>query len=135
MTLQPSLIVMAIGPAVLSTIAFLPALAVVAFVMGVAGAGAQLAMFDQLMRNIPAEHGVTFSSVDQSFSNLAIVIGPNVGGFLAIAIGIRETLLVVSAVGLLAFVLFYLASRGRGRTATAGTPAARPAAASTGGAR
>jgi predicted MFS family arabinose efflux permease len=104
---------MAAAPAVLSTIEFLPALAGVAFVMGIAGAGAQLAMFDQLMRNIPAEHGVTFSSVDQSISNLAIVIGPNVGGFLAIVIGIRSTLLVISAVGALAFGLFFLASRRR----------------------
>jgi predicted MFS family arabinose efflux permease len=93
-------------------------------------------MFDQLMRNIPHEHGVTFSSVDQSISNLAIVIGPNVGGFLAIAIGIRATLLVVAAVGLLACILFFIASRGR--TAPVGA-VARPATASnsvsTGGAR
>ena len=129
MTLLPSLVLMAAGPAALSTIAWLPALAVVAFAMGVAGAGAQLAMFDQLMRNIPAEHGVTFSSVDQSISNLAIVIGPNVGGFLAIAIGIRATLLVVSAVGLLAFVLFLLASR------VGATPATVMKSVSTGGAR
>src|SRR5262249_56406674 len=60
MTLLPSLIVMAAAPAVMSTIDVLPVIAVVAFVMGIAGAGAQLALFDQLMRNIPAEHGVTF---------------------------------------------------------------------------
>lgn len=130
MTLLPSLLVMAAAPAVLSTIAWLPAMAAVAFVMGVAGAGAQLAMFDQLMRNIPMEHGVTFSSVDQSISNLAIVIGPNVGGILAVVIGIRPTLLVMSAVGLLAFVLFYLAARAR----TAKARAAQ-AQAATGGAR
>ena len=128
MTLLPSLVVMAASPAILSTIAFLPALAPVAFVMGVAGAGAQLAMFDQLMRNIPAEHGVTFSSVDQSISNLAIVIGPNVGGFLAIAIGIRATLLVISGVGLLAFALFFIASRARAASQ------ARPIVARPGGA-
>jgi MFS family permease len=124
MTLLPSLLVMAAAPAVLSTIAWLPAMAAVAFVMGVAGAGAQLAMFDQLMRNIPAEHGVTFSSVDQSISNLAIVIGPNVGGILAIVIGIRPTLLVVAAVGMLAFVLFYLAARARTSRARATQAAA-----------
>jgi hypothetical protein len=133
MTLLPSLLVMAAAPAVLSVLDWLPAVAAVAFVMGVAGAGAQLAMFDQLMRTIHGEHGVTFSSVDQSISNLAIVIGPNVGGFLAVVIGIRETLLVMSAVGVLAFALFYLASRaGSARPAGA---AARPATARTGGAR
>ena len=129
MTLLPSLVVMAAAPAVLSTIGFLPALAAVAFVMGVAGAGAQLALFDQLMRNIPTEHGVTFSSVDQSISNLAIVIGPNIGGFLAIAIGIRATLLVMAGVGLLAFVLFFLASRGRAAS-QARQAVARPGGAS-----
>jgi len=130
-TLLPSLLVMAAAPAVLSTTEWLPAVAVVAFVMGSAGAGAQLAMFDQLMRNIPAEHGVTFSSVDQSISNLAIVIGPNVGGFLAVAIGIRATMLVMSAVGVLAFVLFYVASRARLVTVPSGAAAPAP----TGGTR
>jgi MFS family permease len=132
-TLLPSLLVMALGPLVLSTISWLPAVAGVAFVTGVAGAGAQLAMFDQLMRRIPAEHGVTFSSVDQSISNLAIVIGPNIGGFLAVAISVRSTMLVMTAVGLVGWVLFLLDSW-RGSTAAA-IPAVRaPATAAKGGA-
>lgn len=106
MTLLPSLLVAALAPAVLSVVAWLPAVAAIAFVSGIAGAGAQLAMFDQLMRRIPMEHGVTFSSVDQSLSNLAIVVGPTAGGFLAVAIGVRSTLLVVAVVGLVAFALF-----------------------------
>lgn len=108
MTLLPSMLVAALAPAVLSVIGWLPAVAAIAFVAGVAGAGAQLALFDQMMRRIPHEHGVTFSSVDQSLSNLAIMIAPNVGGILAIAIGIRSTLLVVAALGVAAFVLFAL---------------------------
>jgi MFS family permease len=135
-TLMPSLIVMAAAPAVLSTIGWLPAIAAVAFVMGVAGAGAQLAMFDQLMRNVPHEHGVTFSSVDQSISNLAIVIGPSVGGFLAIAVGARATLLVIAAVGAVAFVLFLLAARARAGTGVrSATAAQRATTTSAGGAR
>ena len=84
-----------------------------------AGAGAQLALFDQMMRRIPHEHGVTFSSVDQSLSNAAIMIAPNIGGILAIAIGIRSTLVVVAIVGLVAVVLFALDARARSTAAVA----------------
>ncbi|MEO8274312.1 MAG: MFS transporter, partial [Chloroflexota bacterium] len=99
MTLLPSLLVAALAPAALSFIGWLPAVAAIAFVLGIAGAGAQLALFDQMMRRIPPEHGVTFSSVDQSLSNLAFMISPNIGGLLTVAIGIRSTLLVVAAIG------------------------------------
>ena len=68
-------------------------------------------MFDQMMRTIPAEHGVTFSSVDQSLANVAIVIAPVIGGLLAVAVGVRPTLLVVAAIGFAAFVLFLADSR------------------------
>jgi len=119
MILLPSLLVAAIAPAVLAGVQWLPAVAVVAFASGIAGAGAQLALFDQMLRRIPAEHGVTFASVDQSISNLAIVIGPNVGGLLAIGIGIRSTLLVVAAIGLAAFSLFMLDTWGKRRAALA----------------
>jgi Major Facilitator Superfamily len=112
MTLLPSLLLAALGPAVLAVIGWLPAVAAVAFVMGIAGAGAQLALFDQLMRRIPQEHGVTFSSVDQTIQNLVLVIAPNVGGVLAVGIGIRGALVGLAVVGLLAFFLFLLESRG-----------------------
>lgn len=114
MTLLPSLLVAALAPAALSFIGWLPAVAAVAFVAGVAGAGAQLALFDQMMRRIPHEHGVTFSSVDQALSNFGFVIAPNVGGILAVAIGVRSTLLVVAALGLAAFAMFALDTRRQG---------------------
>lgn len=113
MALLPSLLVAALAPALLSAIGWLPAVAAIAFVSGVAGAGAQLALFDQMMRTIPGEHGVTFSSVDQSLSNAAIMIAPVVGGLLTVALGIRETLLVVAIVGLVALILFALDARQR----------------------
>jgi hypothetical protein len=111
MTLLPSLLVAALAPAVLSLIGWLPAVAAIAFVSGIAGAGAQLALFDQLMRRIPPEHGVTFSSVDQTIQNLVLVIAPNVGGVLAIALGSRGALIALAVVGFLAFTLFLLDSR------------------------
>jgi predicted MFS family arabinose efflux permease len=38
--------------------------------------------------------------------NLALVVAPNVGGLLSVAIGVRATLLVVALVGAIAFALF-----------------------------
>ena len=62
------------APPRLSITAWLPAVAALAFIAGVAGAGAQLALFDVLMRRIPTEQGVTFSSVDQSIQNFAFIL-------------------------------------------------------------
>ena len=106
MTLLPSMLASAIAPAVLAAIGWLPAVAAISFVIGVAGAGVQLAMFDQFMRRVPLENGVTFSSVDQSVQNLALVVAPNLGGLLAIALGVRTTLLLVALVSAVAFALF-----------------------------
>lgn len=116
MTLLPALLVAALAPALLSFVGWLPAVAAIAFVSGVAGAGAQLALFDQMLRTIPADHGVTFSSVDQSLSNAAIMIAPVVGGLLTVAMGVRPTLLVMSIVGLIALALFALDARQRPAT-------------------
>jgi MFS family permease len=121
MTLLPSLLVAALAPAVLSFIGWLPAVAAIGFVAGVAGAGAQLALFDQMMRRIPHEHGVTFSSVDQALSNFGFMIAPNIGGILAVAIGVRSTLLIVAALGLAAFAMFALDTR-RPAIAEGGAP-------------
>jgi hypothetical protein len=106
MTLLPSMLALALAPAVLSAIAWLPAVAAIAFVIGIAGAGVQLAMFDQLMRRVPIEHGVTFTSVDQSIQNVALVLAPNIGGVVAAVAGARTSLLIVALVGAVAFVLF-----------------------------
>ena len=106
MTLLPSMLAMALAPAILSAIAWLPAVAAIGFVIGIAGAGVQLAMFDQLMRRVPMEHGVTFTSVDQSIQNVALVLAPSIGGVIAATMGARESLLIVALVGALAFALF-----------------------------
>src|SRR6185312_9454117 len=111
MTLLPSMLAMALAPAILSAIAWLPAVAAIGFVIGVAGAGVQLAMFDLLMRRVPLEHGVTFTSVDQSVQNVALVLAPNVGGVIAAAFGAGVALLVVALVGAVAFFLFAWSSR------------------------
>ena len=109
--LLPALLAMALAPALLSIVGWLPAVAAVSFVIGVAGASAQLALFDGLMRRIPREHGVTFSSVDQSVQNLALVVTPNIGGLLVVALGAREALVILALVGGAAFALFALDAR------------------------
>ena len=109
MLLLPALLATAAAPAVLSIAGWLPIVAALAFIAGVAGAAAQLALFDALMRRMPKEHGVTFSSVDQSIQNFAFVLAPNAGGFLAVAFGARTALLVVAVIGFVAFA----ALRGR----------------------
>jgi hypothetical protein len=106
MILLPSMLAMALAPAILSAIGWLPAVAALVFVLGLATAGVQLAMFDQLMRRVPMEHGVTFTSVDQSIQNVALVLAPNIGGVLAVAIGARNTLLIVALVGAAALASF-----------------------------
>jgi predicted MFS family arabinose efflux permease len=122
MILLPSMLAMALAPALLSAIGWLPAVAAISLVIGLAGAGVQLAMFDQLMRRVPIEHGVTFTSVDQSVQNVALVLAPNVGGLLAAVIGARNTLLVVALVGAFAFASFAWSARPDERTATRPAP-------------
>jgi len=106
MTLLPSMLAGALAPAILAAINWLPAVAAIGFVIGLAGAGVQLAMFDQLMRRVPMEHGVTFTSVDQSVQNVALVLAPNIAGVIAVAIGARGALLITALVGAVAFALF-----------------------------
>ncbi|HUQ43119.1 MAG TPA: MFS transporter [Candidatus Limnocylindria bacterium] len=125
-TLLPALLAMAIAPAILSVVGWLPAVAAIGFVIGIAGAGAQLALFDAFMRRVPSENGVTFSSVDQSIQNFALIIAPNIGGLLTVALGARTSLIVVAGVGLAAFGAFAWGNRAAGRPATAGGSVAGP---------
>ena len=118
-TLLPALLAMAIAPAVLAVVGWLPAVAAIGFVIGIAGAGAQLALFDAFMRRIPSENGVTFSSVDQSIQNFALIVAPNLGGVLALVVGARTSLIVVAGVGLAAFGAFAWANRTATRPTTA----------------
>jgi hypothetical protein len=111
LVLLPSLLAVALATALLAATGWLPAVPILAFVAGVAAAGAQLALFDQMMRRIPRELGVTFSSVDQSVQNFALVVAPSVAGVVAATLGIRVALLIVAAVGFAALALFALAER------------------------
>jgi hypothetical protein len=104
--LLPSLLAVALAPAGQAAIAWLPAVAVLAFIGGLGAAGTQLALFDRLLGSMPRAHGVTFSSVDQSLQNLGLMLAPNLGGFLAVTIGVRQGLVVAALVIGLALALF-----------------------------
>jgi hypothetical protein len=110
--LLPALLAIALATAAMSAVAWLPGVAAIGFVLGISGAAAQLALFDALMRRIPLENGVTFSSVDQTVQNLALIVMPNVGGLLAAVLGGRAALLIVAAVNFAAFAAFAWAARG-----------------------
>jgi hypothetical protein len=104
--LLPSLLAVALVPAGQAALAWLPAVATLAFVSGLGAAGTQLALFDRLLTAIPRAHGVTFSSVDQSLQNLGLILAPTIGGVLAATIGVRQGLVVAALVIGLAFALF-----------------------------
>ena len=107
---------------------------------GIATAGVQLSLFNELMRRVPRSHGVTFSSVDQSLQNLGLIVAPSVGGVLAVTIGVRYGLVVAALVALVGFAMFALdwRSERKAREAAASnvpvpptTPPATPPAAPT----
>ena len=106
--LLPSMLVAALVPAVMAALNQLPLVALTALVGGIATAGTQLALFNELMRRIPRSHGVTFSSVDQSLQNLGLIVSPSVGGLLAVTIGVRQGLVVAGVVALIGFAMFGL---------------------------
>ena len=122
--LLPSMLTLAVVPAVLSLVGWLPAVPALVFVAGLGTAGTQLALFDQLMERIPRAHGITFSSVDQSLQNFALIVSPSIGGLLAVTIGVRWGLVVTAGVALAAVALFALAARRARAAAKARTVAA-----------
>ncbi len=104
--LLPSLLVAGVVPAAVSLVSALPALALLALVSGVATAGAQLALFNELMKRVPRDLGVTFSAVDQSLQNFALILAPSLGGVLAVTVGVRPGLVVAAVVALAGLTLF-----------------------------
>jgi MFS family permease len=106
--LLPSLLLAALVPAGMAVLNTLPPVAAFAVVGGAATAGAYLALFDELMQRVPRRHGVTFSAVDQSAKNFALIVSPVAGGLLAVTLGVRAGLEVAALVALCGFALFAL---------------------------
>jgi hypothetical protein len=112
--LLPALLAGSLVPVLLSVMHDLAAVAALAVLSGFFAAGANLALFDELLQRIPRSVGVTFSSVDQTIQNLALVVAPIAGGLLATEIGIRSALEVAGVVALASVALFALDARARG---------------------
>lgn len=106
--LLPSLLAAALVPGLLAVLDVVPAVAVASTLGGIAAAGVNLALFDELMQRVPRSAGVTFSSVDQTVQNLAYVVGPLAGGLLAGAVGIRPGLLLAALVTGMSAAMFGL---------------------------
>jgi len=106
--LLPALLGCALVPLLLALLTNLSAIAALAVVSGVFTAGMNLGLFDELMKRVPARHGVTFTSVDYTAQNVALMVAPIAGGLLAVAIGLRPALAVATGVGLCGFSLFAL---------------------------
>ena len=104
--LVPALLLGALTPAVFFAIHDLAIVVAVSVGAGFASAGAGLALFDELMRRVPMRLGVTFSSIDQTIQNSALIAAPILGGALSTLIGIRPSLVVASVVALGGFGLF-----------------------------
>lgn len=86
-------------------------------VYGIGYAGFDLAVFDELMRTVPRDRVVRFTSLDTGVENLAGVIGPLLGAVVAGAIGIAAGLVLSAAVGIAGAVLLGAAAFSRARAA------------------
>ncbi len=127
-----ALTVSSIFPIALSLTDQLVLVAVLATVAGFFAAGVDLILFDELMRAIPRQYGVTFTSIDTTLVNLATIIAPLIGAALVGLVSIEFALRVGAAISLVGVVLFAREAR-RNRSAAgpvdpaAGTPPEPPA--------
>lgn len=86
-----------------------PLLAGVATAVGAAGsAGLSLALFDELMKRVPPERAIVFTSADYAAANAIGIVAPIAGAVLADAAGLPVALAVGGVVGFVGFGLFGL---------------------------
>jgi MFS family permease len=128
LVLLSTLLVNALYPAALSLADELILVAVLTAIAAVFSAGVDLALFDELMKRIPRQYGVTFTSIDTALVNGASILAPLAGATLATLLGIGVALQIATLIGLLAVVLFALDSRspGRGAATEATEPVTQP---------
>ncbi|HEU4673089.1 MAG TPA: MFS transporter [Candidatus Limnocylindrales bacterium] len=103
-----------------------PFLAGVATAVGsAANAGLSLALFDELMKRVPAHRAMVFTSTDYAAANAVGIVAPVAGAILADAVGLAPALVVGGAIGLAGAALFAV----EGRMLRVATPAHEPAVA------
>jgi hypothetical protein len=130
MLLLIALIVSSLYPAALSLTDHLVVVAVLVTIASFFTAGVDLILFDELMRTVPRQYGVTFVSIDTTLVNMATIVTPLAGAALAGFLGIEVALRFGAFLSLCGVVLFAREARRRGsgpRPATDPTAAPRPA--------
>jgi len=102
----------ALQPALLAGLGSVELIAILAGAAAIFSAGADLALFDELMKRVPHRYGITFSAVDYAIVNVAGIGAPLAGALLADAVGIQTALILGASVSLVAFGLFAVDARG-----------------------
>jgi MFS family permease len=82
-------------------------------------AGVDLILFDELMRTVPRQYGVTFASIDTTLVNMATIVMPLVGAAITGLAGIETALRVSAFLSLCGLGLFAQQARRRGSAARA----------------
>jgi hypothetical protein len=111
-----ALLVSSLYPAALSLTDQLVVVAALATVAAFFTAGVDLILFDELMRTVPRQYGVTFASIDTTLVNMATVLTPLLGAALAGLLGIQFALRFGAFLSLCGVVLFAQEARRRGST-------------------
>jgi hypothetical protein len=113
--LLATLLISALYPALLSLVGNVALVAALTGVAAFFSAGVDLSLFDELMRRIPPEYGVIFTSIDTTLGNFVTTLAPLTGAAIAAAIGIPGALRLASLVmlgGVLLFAIDALRTRG-----------------------
>ncbi len=109
-----ALLVSSLYPAALSLTNELVVVAALATLASFFAAGVDLILFDELMRTVPREYGVTFVSIDTTLVNMATIVAPLAGATLAGIVGIDVALRLGAFISLCGVVLFIQAARRQG---------------------
>jgi hypothetical protein len=103
----------ALYPAALSLTDQMIVVAALATVSAFFSAGVDLILFDELMRTVPRQHGVTFASIDTTLVNMMTIAMPLVGAGISGLFGIETALRVSALLSLCGLLLFAQAARRR----------------------
>ena len=117
------MLVSALYPAALSLTDQLIVVAGLATVASFFSAGVDLILFDEPMRTVPRQYGVTFASIDTTLVNMMTIVMPLVGAAISGLSGIETALRVSALLSLCGLLLFAQAARRRGATTGVGSVA------------
>ncbi len=118
------MLVTSLYPAALSLTEQMAVVAVLATIASFFSAGVDLILFDELMRTVPRQYGVTFASIDTTLVNMATIVMPLVGAAISGLAGIETALRFSAFLSLCGLVLFVQAARRRGSAPPTGSQAA-----------